>query len=91
MFGCLIATLILWPKQIHYTFMKKINFLSIIYFLLVFISSIAFSANATTGSGGYEIKVHINGLKDTVCYLGNHFGEKQYVKDTLVLVLMVFF
>ncbi len=67
-------------------YMKKINFSSIIYFLLVFVSAIAFSAKATTGSsGGYEIKVHINGLKDTVCYLGNHFGEKQYVKDTIRL------
>ncbi|MFN8144139.1 MAG: DUF5106 domain-containing protein [Bacteroidia bacterium] len=34
-------------------------------------------------SGGYEIKVKLNGLRDTVCYLGNHFGDKQYVKDTV--------
>jgi hypothetical protein len=33
-------------------------------------------------AGGYEIKLHINGLKDTVCYLGNHFGDKQYIRDT---------
>ncbi|MCX6291386.1 MAG: DUF5106 domain-containing protein [Bacteroidetes bacterium] len=31
---------------------------------------------------GHEIKVHINGLKDTICYLGYHFGEKQFIKDT---------
>src|SRR5438105_3856979 len=31
---------------------------------------------------GYDIKVKINGLHDTVCYLGNHYGEKQYVRDT---------
>ena len=34
-------------------------------------------------SSGYDIKVHIKGLQDTVCYLGNHFGEKQYVRDTV--------
>ncbi|MBP6335542.1 MAG: DUF5106 domain-containing protein [Bacteroidia bacterium] len=32
---------------------------------------------------GYEIKVRIKGLSDTICYLGNHFGEKQYVRDTV--------
>ncbi len=46
--------------------------------LLLLISS--FTAFA---SGGYEIWVRMNGLRDTVCYLGNHFGDKQYVKDTV--------
>ena len=36
-----------------------------------------FSAN-----DGYKIKIKFNGLKDTVCYLGNYFGDKQYYKDT---------
>lgn len=30
----------------------------------------------------YDIKVKITGLKDTVCYLGNYYGDKQYIKDT---------
>lgn len=30
----------------------------------------------------YSIKVKLNGLKDTVCYLAYHFGDKQYLKDT---------
>jgi hypothetical protein len=30
----------------------------------------------------YEIKVKINGISDTVIYLGHHFGEKKYVVDT---------
>jgi peroxiredoxin len=30
----------------------------------------------------YAIKVKLNGLKDTVCYLAYHFGDKQYLKDT---------
>ncbi len=31
---------------------------------------------------GYEIKVKVNGVADTVMYLGHHFGEKKYVIDT---------
>jgi hypothetical protein len=27
--------------------------------------------------------VRIQGLSDTECYLGNHYGDKQYVKDTV--------
>ncbi len=45
--------------------------------LLVLFSSYSF------GAGGYEIKVHINGLGDSTIYLGNHYGEKQYVRDTV--------
>lgn len=30
----------------------------------------------------YSYKFKINGLKDTVCYMGFHFGEKKYVRDT---------
>lgn len=48
-------------------------------FLLVFlISQMAEGVNS-----GYEIKVRIKGLSDTICYLGNHFGDKQYVRDTV--------
>ncbi len=41
------------------------------------------SANTADATGGYEIKVRIKGLSDTICYLGNHFGDKQYVRDTV--------
>lgn len=30
----------------------------------------------------YSYKFKINGLKDTVCYLGFHFGDKKFVRDT---------
>lgn len=30
----------------------------------------------------YSIKVKVNGIKDTVCYLANYYGDKQYLKDT---------
>jgi thiol-disulfide isomerase/thioredoxin len=36
-------------------------------------------------AAGYEIKVHINHLRDSAIYLGNHYGEKQYVRDTVKL------
>ena len=52
------------------------NFFSFTLLLLI----LSFTASA---SGGYEIRVRMNGLRDTVCYLGNHFGDKQYVKDTV--------
>ena len=42
------------------------------------IVTISFSQNKTK----YEIKLKINGVKDTVIYLGHHFGSKQYVVDT---------
>lgn len=31
---------------------------------------------------GYNIKVHIVGLKDSMCFLANHFGDKQYLQDS---------
>lgn len=46
--------------------------------LLLFASTEIFAAG-----NGHEIKVRVQGLKDTVLYLGNHFGDKQYVRDTV--------
>jgi thiol-disulfide isomerase/thioredoxin len=34
---------------------------------------------------GYEIDVTIRGLKDSSIYLAYHFGDKQYIKDTIAL------
>jgi hypothetical protein len=34
---------------------------------------------------GYEINVTIHGLKDSTIYLAYHFGDKQYIKDTVKL------
>jgi hypothetical protein len=32
---------------------------------------------------GYDIRIRIKGLhKDTVCYLANEYGEKQFIRDT---------
>ena len=38
--------------------------------------------DAFADKDGYNIKVKIKGLKDTVCFLGNYFGDKQYIRDT---------
>jgi len=48
--------------------MKKAGLLIVIVFTSLFLSAQA-----------YEIKVKINGISDTVIYLGHHFGEKKYV------------
>ena len=35
------------------------------------------------GQKGYEIKVRVDGIKDTTAFLGYHYGDKQYVTDTV--------
>ncbi len=48
-------------------------------FLLLLVSApfISFSQNA------YEYHVRIKGMEDTVIYFGHHYGDKQYVIDTV--------
>lgn len=60
--------------------MKKPILLAAIFAAIIFMST-AFAKD----SGGYEIKVHVSGLKDTALFLGNHYGDKQYVRDTIRL------
>lgn len=50
--------------------------------LLVILLISSFCLPAFAGDGGYKIKIKFNGLKDSTCYLGNYFGNKQYYKDT---------
>lgn len=46
---------------------------------LKFIFGIIVLALLTNMSGySYSIKVKVNGLKDSTCYLGHYFGQKQY-------------
>jgi thiol-disulfide isomerase/thioredoxin len=35
--------------------------------------------------GGYEIDVTIRGLQDSSIFMAYHFGDKQYIKDTVIL------
>ncbi len=54
-------------------------------FVLTFIILLSVFTVKSNASTGYEIKVHLIGLKDSTIYLGNHYGEKQYVRDTVQL------
>jgi len=58
-------------------FMKKF----ITAFILVILSSVTFCQV----KNGYEIQVTISGLRDSSLYLAYHFGDKQYVTDTVKL------
>lgn len=49
--------------------------------LLAILLSLVTSAGMAAEA--YSIKVKIKGLKNTECYLGNYFGDKQYIKDTV--------
>jgi peroxiredoxin len=41
-----------------------------------------FAASTYADKPKYLIKATIHGLKDTICFLGNYYGDKQYIKDT---------
>ncbi|HSZ24685.1 MAG TPA: DUF4369 domain-containing protein [Cytophagaceae bacterium] len=49
--------------------MKKLSLFGVLVFLF-FITAV--------NSFSYSIKVKVNGLKDSTCYLGHYFGQKQY-------------
>ena len=38
--------------------------------------------NVFAGDEGYELKFQVKGIKDTVCYLANYYGDKTYLTDT---------
>lgn len=45
-------------------------------FCFVFLSVYGYSKD------GYNVKVKIAGIRDTMIYLANHFGDKQYLQDS---------
>lgn len=55
---------------------------------LKYLFSLALVSTVTTlafagGDNGYNIKFKIKGVpKDSVCYLANYYGDKQYIQDT---------
>jgi len=57
--------------------MKKI-------FIAFLISTLALCVSGQV-KDGYNISVMISGLRDSSIYLAYHFGEKQYIKDTVKL------
>ncbi|HMT30597.1 MAG TPA: DUF5106 domain-containing protein [Bacteroidia bacterium] len=48
------------------------------FIVLFFLSCFA----PAMSQGGYNIKVKVTGVKDSLCYLANYFGDKQYLKDS---------
>jgi peroxiredoxin len=48
-----------------------------ILLLFFFIPALLFA-----GKPKYDIKIKFANLKDTICFLGNYYGDKQYIKDT---------
>ncbi|MBK8584647.1 MAG: DUF5106 domain-containing protein [Bacteroidetes bacterium] len=61
--------------------MKKPIWIAAMFAAICILTSSVFAKD----DNGYEIKVHIEGLRDTGLYLGNHYGDKQYVRDTIRL------
>lgn len=55
---------------------------SITTFFLLFLLNLLLQPGEVSAQEGYSIKGKVRGWHDTVCYLGNHYGDKQYVKDT---------
>lgn len=55
---------------------------SLVFFVLLLGFSLITPGQITNG---YEISVAINGLPDSTVYLAYHFGDMQYLKDTLKL------
>jgi peroxiredoxin len=50
------------------------------FFLFVFLLGTGIQAHA--GDDGFSISVKIKGYADKELYLGNHYGDKQYITDT---------
>lgn len=51
--------------------------------IYIFLSFIVILNNAFSQSkNGYNISGILKGYKDTICFLGYHYGDKQYIKDT---------
>lgn len=67
-------------KSQYYWKMKKMK-LTLSILILVLIS---FVLDASTGKKpGYNIQVQISGLQQSDLYLGFHYGNKQFIKDTI--------
>jgi thiol-disulfide isomerase/thioredoxin len=46
----------------------------------LFIIATALSVQAATK--GHDLKFNLSGLKNTICFLGCHYGDKDYIQDT---------
>lgn len=64
--------------------MKKIHFFLLLLSTLFLDNNCVNAQSGTSGSkdSGYELSFKIEGLHDSLCYLANYYGEKQYIKDS---------
>jgi len=59
--------------------MRKLK--NLFFILLIGVSTLS-KAGTAPAAGGYDLKFKIAGIKDTLCYLANYYGDKQYIKDS---------
>ncbi|MBI3235469.1 MAG: DUF4369 domain-containing protein, partial [Bacteroidetes bacterium] len=55
-------------------------------FILLLSSVAAFTFNAQSQSGGYDIKINFKGCKDTMAYLVKYTFDQQYISDTCLKI-----
>mgnify|MGYP002139613449 CR=1 FL=1 len=55
--------------------MQKRSFTILLFISLFFLKSVS-------AQEGYQVKVKVAGVRDSMCYLANYFGDKQYLKDS---------
>jgi thiol-disulfide isomerase/thioredoxin len=58
--------------------MKSPKKLGLLFLLILSLNNLS---NGAT-SNGYHLKFKITGLRDSLCYLANYYGDKQYLKDS---------
>lgn len=52
-------------------------------FFLVLLLGMGSYLSAAEQAGGFNVRIRVEGIADTTCYLGYHFGDKQYLRDTV--------
>ncbi len=53
---------------------------------IVFLTTLLLNTNCqTTNGNGYSIDVTVKGLENSTVYLAYHFGNRQYIKDSVML------
>src|SRR5688572_9918658 len=50
--------------------------------ILIIVTVLLLGIGKALGQEGYNVKVKINGLRDSLVYLANYYGDKQYLKDS---------
>ncbi len=51
--------------------------------ILLSVTVLLLGVGSSFGQAGYNVKVKVNGLRDSLCYLANYYGDKQYLKDSI--------